>query len=60
LFSSQYARQSDANNVLRAFGATNTAMLDGGGSTGLIVDGSTKILTARTIPHAIAIYAGKP
>jgi len=59
-FSSQYARQSDANNVLRAFGVTNTAMLDGGGSTGLIVDGSTKILTARTIPHAIAIYAGKP
>jgi Ricin-type beta-trefoil lectin domain len=60
LFSTAYGRQVAADNVLKAFGATSRAMLDGGGSTGLIIDGSAYIPTTRTVPHAIAVYAGKP
>ncbi|MFB2769046.1 phosphodiester glycosidase family protein [Pelatocladus sp. BLCC-F211] len=59
LYSSNYARQSDASRVLRDFGANAQAMLDGGGSTGIIVDGKPLITTNRLIPHAIAVYAGK-
>lgn len=59
LYSSNYARQSDASKVLRDFGADAQAMLDGGGSTGIIVDGKSLISTNRPIPHAIAVYAGK-
>lgn len=60
LFSTAYGRQASADGVLKAFGATSRAMLDGGGSTFLIIDGSSKISTTRTVPHAIAVYAGKP
>jgi Phosphodiester glycosidase len=59
LYSSSYARQIDADNILTDFGASATAMLDGGGSTGLIVDGKPLILTRRKLPHAIAVFAGK-
>ncbi|WP_088892454.1 ricin-type beta-trefoil lectin domain protein [Leptolyngbya ohadii] len=59
-FSSTYSTQAHAANVLRSFGATATAMLDGGGSTSLIVNGIDRIKTDRTLPHAIAIYSGKP
>jgi hypothetical protein len=58
-YSSSYARQIDASNVLRGFGASATAMLDGGGSTFLIVKGNSLISTERKVPHAIAVYAGK-
>lgn len=58
-YSSNYARQIDATNALKAFGASNMAMLDGGGSTGIIIDGKPVILTNRRIPHAIALYSGK-
>jgi hypothetical protein len=58
-YSSAYARQVDATSVLQAFGANGIAMLDGGGSTGLIVDGSAYIAAGRTVPHAIAIYSGR-
>lgn len=58
-YSSSYARQIDASNVLRGFGASATAMLDGGGSTFLIVKGNSLISTKRKVPHAIAVYAGK-
>lgn len=57
IYSSNYARQIDATRVLRNFGCRVIAMLDGGGSTGLIVNGRYKIPTNRPIPHAIAIYA---
>ncbi|MCA1991362.1 MAG: ricin-type beta-trefoil lectin domain protein [Coleofasciculus sp. S288] len=62
LFSTKYATQAAADNVLKAFGATTRIMLDGGGSTGLIIDGNSNsyIPTNRTLPHAIAVYAGKP
>lgn len=59
LYSSNYARQIDASTVLKDFGASAEAMLDGGGSTGIIVDGKPLISTNRPIPHAIAVYAGK-
>lgn len=59
LFSSASARQIDATNILKDFGAISTAMLDGGGSTGLIINGGTYINAGRTVPQAIAVYAGK-
>jgi Ricin-type beta-trefoil lectin domain/Phosphodiester glycosidase len=59
-FSSAAATQAHAETMLKNFGATEVAMLDGGGSTGLIADGRAYINTNRTLPHAIAIYASKP
>ena len=44
---------------LKAWGSRSMIMLDGGGSTCLIVKGSKKLSTTRAIPHAIAIYSGK-
>ena len=58
-YSSNYARQVDAQNALKCFGANDTAMLDGGGSTGIIVDGEPLIDTPRKIPHAIGVYEGR-
>ncbi|MCJ8283372.1 MAG: phosphodiester glycosidase family protein [Rivularia sp. ALOHA_DT_140] len=58
-YSSNSARQVDAQNALKCFGANNSAMLDGGGSTGIIVDGEALIDTPRKIPHAIAVFEGK-
>ncbi|MBD3883650.1 hypothetical protein IFO70_17940 [Phormidium tenue FACHB-886] len=59
-FSSAASTQAHAEAVLKRFGATAVAMLDGGGSTGLIADGTAYISTDRAVPHAIAIYTGKP
>ncbi|MDX6500498.1 MAG: hypothetical protein QOG23_3758 [Blastocatellia bacterium] len=58
-FSSSSATQSGARSVLTGFGAASQCMLDGGGSTGLVVDGKAKISTTRLLPHTIAMYAGK-
>ncbi len=58
-YSSNSARQIDAKNALICFGANASAMLDGGGSTGIIVDGKPLIDTPRKIPHAIAVYERK-
>ncbi|MGD1911341.1 MAG: phosphodiester glycosidase family protein [Rivularia sp. (in: cyanobacteria)] len=58
-YSSNYARQVDARNALECFGANAIAMLDGGGSTGIIVDGKPLIGTPRKIPHAIAVFEGR-
>jgi hypothetical protein len=59
LYSSASARQVDASDVLTKFGANSIAMLDGGSSTGLIIDGETYINYGRTVPQAIAVYAGR-
>lgn len=59
-FSSPYSTQANAEAVLKRFGATEVVMLDGGGSTGLIIAGTAYIRTDRLLPHAIAIYSGKP
>jgi hypothetical protein len=58
-YSSAAARQREASNVLDTFGANNKIMLDGGNSTGLIVNGVTYIKANRTVPQAIAIYASQ-
>ena len=58
-YSSNLARQIDAQHALKCFGANSSAMLDGGGSTGIIVDGEPLINTPRKIPHAIAIFEGR-
>jgi Ricin-type beta-trefoil lectin domain/Phosphodiester glycosidase len=59
-FSSAASTQAHADAVLKDFGAGGVAMLDGGGSTGLISAGTAEIKTNRTLPHAIAIFADKP
>ncbi len=58
-YSSNYARQVDATNALKCFGVNTSAMLDGGGSTGIIVDGKPLIDTPRKIPHAIGVFEGR-
>lgn len=56
-YNSAFARLSDGDGALRAFGATSTIQFDGGSSTGLIVGGSMLIANTRLVPHAIGIYA---
>jgi hypothetical protein len=61
LFCSSYAKQADAAKVLSDFGVNKgMVMLDGGGSSQLIIEGNAKVSSSRTIPHAIGIFAGKP
>jgi hypothetical protein len=56
VFSSKAAKQSDAVAALKSFGASKVAMLDGGGSTGLIIDGKRAIDSGTKVPHAIGFY----
>jgi Phosphodiester glycosidase len=56
IFSSQAAKQIDAVNTLKSFGAQQVAMLDGGGSTGLVIDGKRFIDAGTSVPHAIGFY----
>lgn len=58
-YSSVAAPQSWAVSVLSGFGTGSKMMLDGGGSTGLIVDGSSYISTSRSLPQVFIIYSGK-
>jgi exopolysaccharide biosynthesis protein len=44
---------------LQEFGAESMAMLDGGGSTGLIVDGKELLQANTKVPHGIAIYSDR-
>lgn len=60
LFNTRNARQVDAANVLRSFGAHQVMMLDGGGSTQLICEGDPLITTDRYIPQALGILAAAP
>lgn len=57
VFSSTAAKQIDAANTLKSFGAVKVAMLDGGGSTGLVVNGKILIDSGTAVPHAIAFYS---
>ena len=52
------ARQIDAADVLRSFGADKVMMLDGGGSTQLSCRGDSYIFSERILPQAIGILAG--
>jgi hypothetical protein len=58
VFNTKSARQKDAAQVLRDFGADKVMMLDGGGSTQLICQGNGYINSERLIPQAIAVIAG--
>ena len=58
VFNTKSARQRDAAQVLRDFGADKVMMLDGGGSTQLICQGSGYVDSERLIPQAIAVIAG--
>ncbi|MGB3191768.1 MAG: phosphodiester glycosidase family protein [Limnoraphis sp.] len=55
--------QGDAAQLLKDFGAKKVMMLDGGGSTQLIVSGrelvSSSDATPRTIPQAIGVLSGR-
>jgi hypothetical protein len=56
VFSSKAAKQSDAVAALKSFGASRVAMLDGGGSTGLVIEGKRAIDSGTSVPHAIGFY----
>jgi len=58
IFSTQAARQQDAAETLRLFGAEKVMMLDGGLSTQLVCQGKPYIQTERLIPQAIAVLDG--
>ena len=58
VFSTLTARQSDAADVLRSFGASKVMMLDGGGSTQLICENQSFVDSDRLIPQALAVMAG--
>lgn len=57
IFSTKTARQIDAANTLRSFGADKIMMLDGGESAQLICKGETLIESERLLPQAIGISA---
>ena len=58
IFNTLSARQKDAAQVLREFGADQVMMLDGGGSTQLTCDGQNYIASERLVPQALGIVAG--
>jgi hypothetical protein len=58
IFNTQTARQEDAAQVLRSFGAARVMMLDGGSSTQLICQKFSYISTDRLVPQAIGVVAG--
>ena len=58
-FCSATASQDWAVQILSGFGAGSKMMLDGGGSTGMIVNGADYISATRTLPHAFIIWSGK-
>jgi hypothetical protein len=60
VFNTQTARQVDAAEVLKSFGAQKVMMLDGGGSTQLLCRGKSYIYSDRLVPQAIGIIAGSP
>jgi hypothetical protein len=58
VFNTKSARQKDAAQVLRDFGAEKVMMLDGGGSTQLFCQDSSYVNSDRLIPQAVAVIAG--
>lgn len=58
IYTTKTARQVDAAEVLRSFGAQKVMMLDGGGSTQLICQDKTLVDSERLIPQALAVAAG--
>ena len=59
VFNTLTARQKDAAQVLREFGADQIMMLDGGGSTQLLCQGQDIIASERLIPQALGVVASQ-
>lgn len=57
LFVSESASQAEAASTLGQFGADRVAMLDGGSSTGLIVNGTTLLQPKTRLPQTIGIFS---
>lgn len=58
IFNTLSARQKDAAQVLREFGADQVMMLDGGGSTQLLCGSQAYIASERLVPQALGVIAG--
>lgn len=56
IFSTKSARQKDAAQVLREFGADKVMMLDGGGSAQLLCQGTSYVSSERPLPQVIAVF----
>lgn len=56
IFSTKSARQKDAAEVLREFGADKVMMLDGGGSAQLLCRGTSYVSSERPLPQVIAVF----
>ena len=57
IFNSKTATQTNAVQVLQDFGADKVIMLDGGGSTQLICNGTNRVGSSRTIPQSIGVVS---
>ncbi len=57
ILNTRVARQVDAADTLRSFGAAKVMMLDGGGSTQLICQGVSYVSSDRLIPQALGVVA---
>jgi len=57
IFNSKTATQTNAVQVLQDFGADKIIMLDGGGSTQLICNGTDLVRSSRTIPQSIGVVS---
>jgi Phosphodiester glycosidase len=55
-FSSEGASQSEAEATLKKFGAEQVAMLDGGASTGLMVNGKIIMQPKTQLPQTIGVF----
>jgi hypothetical protein len=58
IFNTRTALQTDAEAVLKDFGAEKVIMLDGGGSTQLFCQGKSILYSERLIPQALGVFAG--
>ncbi|MDY7022102.1 MAG: phosphodiester glycosidase family protein, partial [Cyanobacteriota bacterium] len=63
ILTSQRQTQGNAAKILQAFGSQKVMMLDGGGSTQLIVEGAVVVpssdKTPRPLPQAIGVFRGR-
>ena len=50
---------AEDSKMERGFCAGSKMMLDGGSSTGLIVDGASYITPSNSLPQVFIIYSGK-
>jgi hypothetical protein len=55
-FSSESASQNEAETTLKKFGAEQVAMLDGGASTGLMINGKIIMQPKTQLPQTIGVF----